>query len=171
MKKKLTYPLLALVILLWGVIFHRLFSGLGDRAEPRTTRMEPAKRPAAEPHVDDTLLLDYRDPFLGAPDDEVAATEEYLPMDNGYPEEIPYVDWSQVRYYGLVSGHGAGKTVALVHINGRDYMLKPGESVDGFTLLGSMTNTVKMSHQGQVASITIQGNDGEQFPLTTEMYQ
>ncbi len=163
MKKKLNYPLLALVLLLWGAIFYRVFSGLKED-QPIT----PARN--ATPHVKTVkehrpsagLLLDYRDPFLGSGVDEAyEGADEYSYMEGDYLEAEPYVDWSMITFYGAITSDSGAKTVALVRINGQEYLLKLGETVEGFTLLGKKGNSITVRHQGQVGTITMQEDNNE----------
>ncbi|MGK6353198.1 hypothetical protein [Parapedobacter sp. DT-150] len=157
MNKKLTYPLLVLVLILWGVIFYRIFSGWSDEESAMPLPQRLAERVAPERPVDDSLLLDYRDPFLDNVDGETPMmTEDSLAMAYEYVEETPYVDWSQVQYLGSVNSTG-GKAVALVSINGKEYMLKPGETVDGYTLVGQVGSSIAVRYQGQVGTIALQG--------------
>ena len=165
MKKKLTFPLLVLVLLLWGAIFFRVFSGLGaDTDHVPVPKAMVSTMPTMERTDDDTLLLNYRDPFLSEVQDEPAIEVNTLAADDEYVEEIQYVDWSQVQYLGSVNNSGSGKAIALVRINGREYMLTSGETVDGFTLVSQRGNAATMSHQGQVTTLVLQGTNGEQYP-------
>lgn len=165
MKKKLTFPLLVLVLLLWGAIFYRIFSGLGADNEviplPKTTVSAKATTERAD---DDTLLLNYRDPFLSDVQEVIDMEDDSVIMDYEYVEEAPYVDWSQVQYLGSVNNSGSGKAIALVSINGREYMLTSGETVDGFTLLKQNGSSISMSCLGQVTTVAMQpGNNEIQF--------
>lgn len=165
MKKKLTFPLLVLVLLLWGAIFYRVFSGLGaDTDVTPTPKAVVPSRPAADV-TDDTLLLNYRDPFLSNVQEAPVMEEDTLVADYGYVEEAaPYVDWSQVQYLGSVNNRGNGKSVALVRINGREYMLTSGETVDGFTLVKQNGLSISMSYSGQVTTVAMQpGNNEMQY--------
>ncbi|SEL95711.1 hypothetical protein [Parapedobacter koreensis] len=164
MKRKLTYPLLGLAVLLWGAIFYRVFSGLReDDTTASVAPVMPRKQTADKPVVADSLLLDYRDPFLENTAETFDMEAEDLMMEGEYEyvEEAPYIDWSQVLYLGSINNSASGRTVALVRINGKEYMLKPGDAVDGFTLLTLARNLITVEHQGQVGTITMQDNNGE----------
>jgi len=159
MKKKLTYPLLALVIVLWGAIFYRVFSGLRDDSPLSAAQvMPPPARPSVTPRRDDSLLLNYRDPFLNQAHEETPIMEEDSPaMTYTDVAEAPaYIDWSMIQYLGSVKSSEGGEAIALLNINGREYMLKPGENVDGITLMGHIGNAVSISYQGQVTTIAMQ---------------
>ncbi|MBK1442521.1 hypothetical protein JHJ32_21155 [Parapedobacter sp. ISTM3] len=162
MKRKLTYPLLALAVLLWGAIFYRVFSGLGDENNvmPLPPVMPP-KQTAERAPTDDSLLLDYRDPFLESVPETYGMEADDIPMEGEYEyvEEVPYIDWAQVQYLGSVNNSASGRTIALVSINGKEYMLKPGDGAEGFTLLTLARNAITIGHQGQVGTIAMQGNN------------
>ena len=162
MKKKLTFPLLILVLVLWGAIFYRIFSGLGTDREVKPLQKAPVSDGrAAEWAADDTLLLDYRDPFLTEVREMPVAAEDHVIADDGYIEETPYVDWSQIQYLGSVNNSGSGESIALVMINGREYMLTPGETVDGFTLVRQKGSSIDMKYLGQETTIAMQPGSNE----------
>lgn len=166
MKRKLTYPLLILVVVLWGVIFHRVFSG-GDGASspPAIASIQPT--PAVRQPIYDSLQLDYPDPFLGDSGvDTVDLSDEGNDVESEESAvEMPYVDWSQVQYLGLIHSDSDGKAVVLVTINGKEHMLKRGDTVDGYMLSGQQGSTIEISYQGQVTTIGMeQGNIDMQQP-------
>lgn len=157
MKKKLTIPLLVLTLVLWGAILYRVLSG-GSEANVSAVNTQPAPKRAAtvmERPGSDSLLLNYQDPFLIEAEEE-QTDEELVEAYDAYVEEEPYIDWSQVQYLGSVTG---GAAVALVMINGQEYMLKAGDTVDGYTLVGQDGNSITIRYQGQVSTITMQDNN------------
>lgn len=156
MKKKLTIPLLVLALGLWGAILYRLLTGGGETAlsavtvQPTAPKVAVVEKPKA-----DSLLLNYQDPFLEESEVEPVSNEPMVAYDT-YVEETPYIDWSQVQYLGSITG---GEAVALVAINGREYMLKAGDTVEGYTLVGQAGNSIAIRYQGQVGTVTMQGNN------------
>ena len=156
MKKKLTIPLLVLALVLWGVILYRVLAGGGETTVPATNATPQPQQAAATVRPEtDSLLLNYADPFLAEAEAIVPESEPTV-ADDVFVEEMPYVDWSQVQYLGSVTG---GEAVALVMINGHEYMLKAGDTVAGYTLVGQAGHSIAMSYEGQLGTITMQGNN------------
>ncbi|MEC3882036.1 hypothetical protein [Parapedobacter sp. 10938] len=156
MKKKLTIPLLVAALVLWGVILYRVLAGGGETVgSAATLQPQPQKAAVVAKPKADSLLLNYPDPFLEEVEVEPLGVEPVEAYDT-YEEEVPYIDWSQVQYLGSVTG---GEVVALVMINGQEYMLKAGDTVAGYTLVGQIGNSIAVRYEGQVGSITMQGNN------------
>src|SRR5436190_1487204 len=64
--KKIVYLLLVVVVLIWGIIFYRIFSAVGA-PDNNTSNMNPTIEKSADKTEVDTFNIDgnYRDPFLG----------------------------------------------------------------------------------------------------------
>lgn len=156
--------LLVLVLVIWGWICYRLFFSGVEPDIPSTAgtpvRTGPISRPA--PAVD--LGLAYPDPFLKtreATTVEDSYAAEYT-GDGYYPEyEMPpdYIDWSFIRFTGLVSRSDAGRKVALLRINGQDIMLRERQSHAGVQLLRSEGDQVTVSYQGQTQTIRLSNEE------------
>ena len=162
MKKKLTIPLLVLALVLWGAILYRLLTGGGETAlsavtvQPTAPKVAVVEKPKA-----DSLLLNYQDPFLAEAKTAIEPVEEgSFEADDAYVEETPYIDWSQVQYLGSVTG---GEVVALVMINGQEYMLKEGDAAEGYTLMGVVGNSIAVRYEGQVGTVPMQGNNEQSY--------
>ncbi len=159
MKKKLTYPLLVAVLFIWGWIFYKVLSASGDQYTPTSeTIAKPSLSPKPEPDEASSYEINgkYRDPFL-ADEHTVVAKEEELAggmiQENMPQVEELYVDWSQIKYVGEVNGKAAKKQVVIVNINGRDRMMKVGETSDGVTLLQHTSVYIKVRYQGKQHTI------------------
>ncbi|MEC3882001.1 hypothetical protein [Parapedobacter sp. 10938] len=158
MKRKLTIGLLIMVLTIWGVIFYRVLSQTGNR--PTVVSQVAIDAPlisVVEIPEDDSLLLDYPDPFLGEQEEDVAPRGDFETVAYNMGEEIAYIDWSQVQYLGTVQAADGKRTAMLININGREFMLKPGDSVDGYTILRKKNKALVISYQGQTNTIYQQG--------------
>lgn len=146
-----------MVLAVWSAIFYRLFSPV----ENQPTKQPPAAINAplldVEMSEDDSLWVDYPDPFLDEQEESIAFQDDFETAPYIASEEIAYMDWSQVRYLGSVRAADGKKTVILLNINGREFMLKPGDSVDGYTVLVERKNAIVISYQGQTNTIYLKG--------------
>lgn len=165
MKKKLTIPLLLLVLFIWGWIFYKVMHANEEpiTLPPITVRSQRANTAMGS---NDSLAHNlfegnYRDPFLADAFVEEVFFENFE-MDENYelPMEEVYVDWSAIKYLGEVSNTRQGKQLVLLGIHDKDYMLKMGETREGVTLLRNDPTAVKISYQGKEHIITkVGGNE------------
>lgn len=160
MKKKLTYALLILVLLLWIVIFQRLFSGITPDGLPIPLSDDSLDQIVA-PHISrpDTLILAYRDPFLKNGHtlvEDVNLDDVVIEQDKGV-DQMPFVDWSVIRYFGVVSK--GSKTVGLFSIHGKEFMIKRGDTALGYTLLECTQRQATISFENKVGVISLQAED------------
>ncbi len=139
--KKTTYPLLAAVLVIWGIIGYRL---LAPKPTERTAPESPAPAPARLPEAD-SLLANYRDPFLGGmPRSQrpaAASPVRALPPSPAPREAV------KVAFYGSLAE--GSKTYYLVSIDGRRHMLASGESAEGFSLAQVAADSVVLLKNGQ----------------------
>ena len=93
----------------------------------------------------------YRDPFLSAgaeAEPEVIETGEVVENYNP-PAQEPYIDWGMIKYLGEVTNAKAKKSVILMGLNEKDFMIKVGETREGVTLLQNTPTYIKIKYQGQ----------------------
>lgn len=130
--KKLLYILVPLSLIIWGLIFYRIFTGLKNTDIPDTTR--PAFKARQETPLKDsfTLVANYRDPFLGG--NVIVAKPQTTSSSVGKRQFIsttttppPLPD---VQYFGIISNAGNRNKVGLIKIQGRDFLLKEGETAE-----------------------------------------
>ena len=118
--RPLTYLLLVVALGIWGVVAWKLFfSG------PKPAASDPAAVPVARnnPRADiDTLRLDYPDPFLRA-----VATRPSVR--SKAKNERPS---AKLACTGRIRKEGTDRY--LISIDGRNHLLRQGESAGGFTL-------------------------------------
>lgn len=164
--KKLTYGLILSVIAVWGIIFYRIYvaaqgeeSFAGGISYPKSSY-----EPLDDYKIKDTftLALNYRDPFLGeaAKTEEPSASASAVPAVanfamNPVPSKPP-VNWEVIRYTGYIVNPGIKKAVAIMNINGKEYMMSEGEKADGVMLLKSFRDSVKVSYQDKIKFIKVQ---------------
>lgn len=152
MKKKLTIPLLLLVLLIWGCIFYKVILATDETMPLPAASAKPALQKRAEAATaginDYQPKGGYRDPFLTDEEavEEEEAVEMVQPMENAVPPpEEAAVDWSAIQYLGEVSN--AQRKVALFRLGEKDFMLKEGETREGLTLVQLSNEYIKIRYQ------------------------
>jgi hypothetical protein len=164
--KPLTYLLIVSVAAVWGIIFYRIFSASGEEGLPFKPLVQSR---LTDESLEDytlkdtfTLLLNYRDPFLSKSSEPAApALSSNTPavVNSTFAElkpQKPPVNWEGVKYTGFISNAAGKRLVALMTIQGKEYMLAEGQSASGVKLLKNMKDSVKVSYQDKIKNIRIQ---------------
>jgi hypothetical protein len=137
---------LAVVAVVWGVIAWKVLSP-PEPAAPPPVAARPA---AAKGDVPDTLLLNYRDPFLGAgwAESIVNLPDPGLVMRPLPPAPvIKKAVRHNVRYVGRIRRQGT--EYSLAEINGTLHTLRPGESADGYVLDSILPDSLIFTFDGE----------------------
>ena len=161
--KKITYILMVIVTGLWVVVFYRIYvSFFTDKSIDIPVNNTVVKK-AVKADDDNTFVLkaNYQDPFLGRFIVRRAAADGSVGSGNGGSQPKPKVapvkkeevkiDWSFINYYGLIKNQQSNKQVALVSIQGREFMVAEGDQVDNVTFLKNFKDSIKVSYQGTTA--------------------
>lgn len=156
--KKLTYFLICAVVVVWGVILHRVFFSKSEEDYKIKESNAVIKHEPYDQYVikEDTfkLALNYRDPFLGEvvpvaePKLEGTTTIKQVSF-SPPPVAKPLVDWSVIKYSGYIINPITKKTVCIITVNGNERMLAEGESFAGAQLLKNKKDSVLISWKGK----------------------
>jgi hypothetical protein len=125
-----TYTLIAGVLAVWGIILWKVFVPERDAQAPppRSTEKKVAE------DVADSLILDYRDPFLGdivekrherRPEQTVTAPRE---VEQAAPPSVEH----RLRYMGRIMRGGV--PYGLVEIDGTLHTMRRGEAAGDYRL-------------------------------------
>ena len=160
--KKLSYFLIAVVAVLWGLIIYRVVGAL--TAEDETNSM-PAAAPTVKEIYNDfdlpkdtaKLLLNYRDPFGLIKEKDTIAVKSDRPMMRKISSVVakPAMNWSFITYSGYIRNPSTNKLIALVNINGQSATLSEGEIKNQVKLIKNLRDSIKVSYQGKTKFISI----------------
>ncbi len=136
MKSRITtYVLVIIVLAVWGIVLWRVF----DRKD---IPVVVVARVSEEVGVEDTLLLDYRDPFIG---DVVV---EPTPVAPQHAIPLPPPVRHRLRYMGRISRDGT--VYGLVEINGSLHTMRRGETADGYRLEQLWSDSARLRWRGEI---------------------
>jgi len=138
MKSKVTtFLLIVAVDGIWGVVLKKIFfpvkpSGEFSRMERHVEQGKAEER--------DSLLLNYRDPFLGTAKgalrrEQPAAPAAFAGIRQPLPSKAaqpPPPEKLTFRYAGTIGQRG--KLYCMIEEKGKHYMLKEGEELNGYVL-------------------------------------
>ena len=138
--KKLLYLLLPLVLLVWGMIFYRVFRVTPGAPPDEIKYTHAEKKPPAGwiKSLPDTIAVNYPDPFLkkyiDAPVKETVKKEAKVTVPKKVVPKAPPVNWADLRFYGTTRNEASGTTLAMVAFRGSGSSVREQETVGDFTV-------------------------------------
>jgi hypothetical protein len=159
--KTTTYILLAGVALIWGIVFYKIFSGIGADNNPTLTLPVKPAVVASDNTTEDSVLIlwaNYRDPFLGTTVQSVsnfqaAPQKATAPKTAIKKEATTPIDWGFINYIGIVMNKETNKKVGIIKISGKEYMVNDKDVIDGVTILKKERDSIKVEYKGNKAWI------------------
>jgi len=156
--KKLTYFLIFIVLVVWGMIIYRIFDAAGgDDDATAIASVKSVKEVYNDftiPRDTTKLLLNYRDPFgLVKFKDTVGPPVVHHPKSKVTLMSKPAMNWGFIQYSGYIRNPSSKKLIALVSINGE--MLAEGDTKDQVKLLRNLIDSIKVSFNGKTKFISI----------------
>lgn len=153
--KKMTYLLLALSFVIWGVAGWKVYQALRSPAEPPLVKKEV--KIIAKDTV--SLLLNYKDPFLGYYQETTPVTESPSAQDQAAVSPAPTktsdpIVAPNIQFKGLMR---VGNTLlAILQSESKLVTLKAGEEVDGYKLTKVDYNKVILSKNKKKYELSLQ---------------
>ncbi len=137
--KKVTYLLLPLVIIVWGLVIYRIFFDGRTKPENISFVAKPViKESFKEEKSTYKLIANYRDPFLSSIKQSIVKTENNKEKEENNRStnlrrrrtNISRTRWPEISYGGFVEGDKDQKITILLSIKNRDYLVREGDTVD-----------------------------------------
>jgi len=157
--KKWTYILLPLALIIWGLIFYKIFSNLRKppQVNPQFQMEEIKNQGIVNP---DTLVFvaSYRDPFLSRPVRSVsAAVTSEQKKSNPNPRSISarrikHLKWPSIEYGGVVDNQQV-KKVALLRINDRKFLMQKGDENSEVKVMEIFSDSIVLSYKEEIKTI------------------
>ncbi len=120
---KITYLLIGIVILIWGIIVFRLVSTVTDDHTTKTKYSNNIARKEKEINENYKLKLNYRDPFLGK------SYKKELPKRKIIKKPIitvPTINLDGIQLKGVIRNNK--HKIAIVNFNGQEQLIKEGDT-------------------------------------------
>lgn len=153
--RKSLYILLPLVIIIWGTIFWKIF--MGSRSNvlevPKTITIEVKDEKATKEKIE--LSLNYEDPFLKS------FAWNQFPPETVEPKAQPRVNrvvaWPMLEYHGLIKSHSTEKTVGMLNINNKKYLVQHKDVVQGILVVAIFPDSIVLINQSDKRSFIRSG--------------
>jgi len=158
-KKKTSILLISpIVILVWGFVFYKLF--VSFFTTPNYAKPEARQSVSIDEIKKDTfeIVADYRDPFLGKKakhrhsnsNNKVSNVTKQLTKVEKKTEQ----PWPSITYKGMIKNNNSDRRVGIATINGKEYLVKKGDEIQGVKLLSIGKVELKVSFQKEKKIIT-----------------
>lgn len=142
--KKSIYILLPVNLLIWGFIGYKIYSVLNEDEGvlPQDLKVTKTKINKTD-SIEYTLSLNYDDPFLkkeietkqfhkeprSVPKNDKSNSQNSKPQ-----KPVDLTPPKEIKYLGLIQNKTSGISTAMLSINGRSYIVKKSETVEGVTI-------------------------------------
>lgn len=166
--KSVTYLLLAVVAVVWGLIVWKIISHYGDEGTI-TAIQQSTKIDIRNSNHDSTyrLELNYPDPFLrgntagiterGNNDQQVftnqqrSTTVRKIKVEKSKPVITPpeVIDWSFLKYIGLIGNRNSTQKIGLVTIHNKDHVIKEKEVFEGVSIVRIGKDSLYIDYKNQ----------------------
>lgn len=144
--KAVTYGLIVVVALVWGLIFYRIFNAVGEDEGTIIGNGGSAMKEKKTVLQDSfELLLDYRDPFLGGRSNPSTHAKKSFSTKKMAKSTLPeVVDWSTIAYLGVIRNKQMAKEIGLLTINGHEVMASANQQVGVVRVLKIYPDSVRI---------------------------
>lgn len=147
--KKLTYVLIPLVAVVWGLIFYKIYLQVkGDDKDVQPFTVKTGNSVAV---ASDTvrLKLNYRDPFLSYSFSRekikspvfAASLQTDVPVNNK-PEFV----WPSIKYDGMIVNSKTKRKTGLLNFENISYLVKEGDNVKGYKIVKLFADSVYIGY-------------------------
>lgn len=151
--KRITYLLLVLVVLIWGLIFYRIYSNFGakkqvEKSVPHSVVMEKHDRRDSVL----TLSLNYPDPFLKGEDQSL---DPFTPSEYKGVVASPVINWPLIEYRGLLTGNNTNESTGLLRIQNADLLVKQGKIYASIKIKTLSKDSICLEYQHESRWVSI----------------
>ena len=155
--KKLTYFLILLLVIVWGLIIYRVIAAAGgsdgDLQPTPVLGHKETYNDYAVPKDTTRLLLNYRDPFGLVVRKDTSKPKVKQRQSSG--KLLPGINWSLIKYAGYLRNPGSKKLITILSINGKSASMSEGETVDHVKLIQNKVDSVKVLFSGKTKFIPL----------------
>lgn len=146
-KNKNVKILLPIVIIIWGVLIYKIYDAFRPSAKNIRSSTPEVYTPQQIIEKDTFSLLPLdADPFLGILYVKKAeVSSKKIPP----TKKVEEILWPEITYLGIVSDKEASTSVFIIQINGRQFLVKKGETIQDIQLVSGSDKTVQLRYKGK----------------------
>lgn len=145
--KKITYLLIVLVALIWGLIFYKIYSKFAGKKQVERILSHSVVRVENGEHDSVfTLSLDYPDPFLKG---VVQSSDATLMRTAINTSNIKVVNWPIIEYRGLLTNSNRNESTGLLRVQSIDHLVKQGKVYAAIKIRTITKDSIFLEYQNE----------------------
>ena len=155
--KKTLFILIPALIAIWGLIAYKIFAVV-DTPEVTTpsSSLKTIKLNSKADTLDFELFLSYADPFKIS-NNRTRITKAIPALNKTViiprkKESIETLEWPSINYGGMVKSSNQ-RQVALLTVNGKEYIVNKMEEIEGVKILNYTIDEIKVKFSGEEKTI------------------
>ena len=143
LNKKSLYILIPTVLVIWGIVIHRVTDFKTTENVPSTHIDTPSNTSSLKTPKRLKLSLNYRDPF-GISNDKIVEKKPSATTKKKSER------WPPVNFVGTVSAPATEKLTTIISIDNKQYFFGIGESINQITLLHTWQDSIQVSYKNSL---------------------
>ncbi|GET22011.1 hypothetical protein [Prolixibacter denitrificans] len=146
--KKLIYLLLPLVLLIWGLIFYRIYTNLHGKQVNSSFRKQVTKEiDVSNNEEKPELSLNYPDPFLKSVSGKTVEKQAGNQRSNSQSQAV---NWPMITYRGMVRGEKSkAKVMGFLCVGTKDLLVHKGDVANELTVLRIAKDSIQLENRGE----------------------
>ncbi len=155
------YTLIALVAIVWGTVFFRVFKSWGDEGYQAFGSDVQAKAEFENYSLIDTVTLNlsHGDPFRLSNARTVVEKVEASPRRFAVRAERKRPAPILITYSGYIQIPGSRKVLSMLNLKGKDLLIAEGEVAEEVKLLKNLKDSVKVAYKGNISYIALSARE------------
>lgn len=145
--------MLPIVIIIWGIVIYKIIAAFSPDPVAISDNFESTfVAPKFQKKEVFTLLPIESDPFLG-----ILYVNPEKNKNNNKTSSKPKKDliWPEINYLGIVSDKDSKASVFILQINGKQHLLKKGETLEEFKVIKGSKDKIFINYKGKTKEFTI----------------
>ncbi|SNT14129.1 hypothetical protein SAMN05421640_2482 [Ekhidna lutea] len=153
--KKNIYILLPAVIVVWGLILYRVISSLSGPELTISKKYDTNYEAVTRDTTSYTLSYNYRDPFFTyqkrkyTPNKVSETKEDKKRPSKSKNKLVSKIDWSQIKYFGLIENQKTNNIKALVLIKGNYHYVEKNEDIENYNVFFISKDSIGLLSEGE----------------------
>ncbi|MCW3787904.1 hypothetical protein [Plebeiibacterium sediminum] len=148
--QKITYILLPLALVIWGIIIWKIFFAnqgtINYKQIDTSVKIDKEKR--IEKQIRKQLKLDYADPFLK----DIKHFNEKEEIINEVKTEniAKVVRWPSIRFKGMVASHNRNSSLGILYIGNKNYLVRKGQNIENIVVQEIARDSIELQCENDV---------------------
>jgi hypothetical protein len=144
--KKAVYFLLPVVLVVWGLIFYKVFHAVNNSDDRFNYSTSQVNFSTGDSSITETFNIsgNYRDPFLGKIYSDKVEVKTDTKKETGPAKAKQVMQWPVVRYGGMLGNEKNGNLLVMIKIHGTNKLMKAGDEFSGVEITKVFHDSVEV---------------------------